>query len=633
MLEADADWLAISIAGSKRVRWDIDRDVVRARRHEPLDKCLPDAMTGAGQLGFLSEHEQLLLARVQARTYAQVAAAADRLMALYAWRAPQATREPAIEALVRMVDEKLKHRDLFRQLARELGDSLPTGPAFAHDSAATEAVLGLPRWALLGLALHTQLSAQAHYRCALAARERLCPLWADVFLFHWKEEAQHAMLVESAWRTEDRLLGDEARERAAGQLLRSLEHFATRLDAHAAADADGFLAVARRFFTSVERAALRDGVREAYRRQHVVQGLEEPRFAATLASLLAPSQLHRWNARATPSSPTSPTPPIPTEETAMKHAILATFAVACLIAAAFAGAPPAEPIQPIPQAPTADAAKAELGKVLFFDKRLSKGDSISCASCHAFDKGGAWPALRPMGAGGKEHPFNSPSVFNTAFNFRQLWGGGQESVDGVVEAVVKSPFVFASSWPEVMGKLSADAALQERFRKSYPAGLTQENVVQAIAEYTRSLTTPNARFDQYLRGKADAITKEERAGYELFKKNGCVACHNGVNVGGNAFRKFGLAADYFAGRGELKPADQGRFNVTKREEDRHVFKVPSLRNVALTAPYFHDGSAATLPEAVQAMFVYQLGRPAPAQDVELIVKFLGTLTGEAPKGD
>ena len=316
----------------------------------------------------------------------------------------------------------------------------------------------------------------------------------------------------------------------------------------------------------------------------------------------------------------------------MKFILPAAIVASCLVAAAVvAGAPPAEPVQPIPPVSPADPAKAGLGKVLFFDQRLSTNNSMSCASCHAFDKGGAWAAVRPVGAGGKEHPFNSPSVFNTAFNFRQLWGGGQESVDGVVEAVVKSPFVFASSWPEVMGKLSADAQLQERFRKAYPAGLTQESVVHAIGEYTRSLTTPNARFDQYLRGKADALTMDERLGWELFKKDGCVACHGGVNVGGNMFQKFGLAGDYFAGR-EQRSADQGRFNVTKREEDRHVFKVPSLRNVALTAPYFHDGSAATLPDAVKAMYIYQLGRAASPRDVELVVRFLGTLTGEAPAG-
>jgi cytochrome c peroxidase len=292
----------------------------------------------------------------------------------------------------------------------------------------------------------------------------------------------------------------------------------------------------------------------------------------------------------------------------------------------------AEPIQPLPPSVPVDRARAELGRALFFDRRLAKDDSISCASCHDFAQGGGFAAVRPKGVGGKEHALNSPSIFNVAFNFRQLWSGGQENVEGVVHAVVKSPAVFASSWPEVLGKLQADAALQARFRAAYPDGLTPDNAANAIGEYSRSLVTPNARFDQYLRGNANAITSDEKAGYELFKKYGCVACHQGVNVGGNMFQRFGVMGDYFAARGNVKPADLGRFNATQREADRHVFKVPSLRNVALTAPYFHDGSAETLPQAVQVMFTYQLGRPASQQDVDLIVKFLGTLTGEQPKG-
>ncbi|WP_354004904.1 cytochrome-c peroxidase [Ramlibacter albus] len=296
------------------------------------------------------------------------------------------------------------------------------------------------------------------------------------------------------------------------------------------------------------------------------------------------------------------------------------------------GTPPAEPIKPLPPPPVVDAAKADLGKALFFDRRFSKDNSVSCASCHAFDKGGAYAAARPTGVGGKEHGLNSPTIFNSAYNFRQLWSGGQPGIEGVVDAVVKSPVVFGSSWPEVLTKLAADGALAAKFRKAYPDGMTAANAANALGEYTRTLTTPNARFDQYLRGKADAITPDERAGYELFKKYGCVACHQGVNVGGNMFQKFGVMGDYFAARGNVKTADYGRFNVTGRESDRYVFKVPSLRNVALTAPYFHDGSADTLPQAVQVMFTYQLGRSASPQDVELIVKFLGTLTGEQPKG-
>lgn len=311
-------------------------------------------------------------------------------------------------------------------------------------------------------------------------------------------------------------------------------------------------------------------------------------------------------------------------------AALAALTFTCSAAAA-PPAPLQEPIKPLPLTIDVHRAKADLGRALFFDRRLSRDNSMSCASCHAFDKGGAWPAAKPTGVGGKVHAFNSPSIFNVAYNFRQTWSGGQESVEGVVDAVVKSQMVFATTWPDVLGKLNADAALSARFRQAYPEGITRESVSHAIAEYSRSLVTPNARFDQYLRGNPNAITAEEKAGYDLFKKYGCVACHQGVNVGGNMFQKFGVMGDYFAGRGDVKPADHGRFNVTKRDADRHVFKVPSLRNVALTAPYFHDGSADTLPQAVQVMFTYQLGRPASAQDVELIVKFLGTLTGETPK--
>jgi cytochrome c peroxidase len=298
--------------------------------------------------------------------------------------------------------------------------------------------------------------------------------------------------------------------------------------------------------------------------------------------------------------------------------------------AALAGPPPAEPIKPLPAAVAVDRTRSEIGKALFFDARFSKDNRVSCASCHDFTRGGAYPAVKPRGVAGKEHSLNSPSIFNTAFNFRQTWSGGQDSIEGVVDAVVRSPVVFGSSWPEVLGKLSADAALRERFARAYPDGMTKDSVAHAVAEYTRSLVTPNARFDRFLRGEQGAINAEERAGYDLFKKYGCVACHQGVNVGGNMFQKFGVMGDYFAARGNVQPADNGRFNATKREVDRHVFKVPSLRNVALTAPYFHDGSAATLPEAVQVMFAYQLGRPASQQDVELIVKFLGTLTGDAP---
>lgn len=290
-----------------------------------------------------------------------------------------------------------------------------------------------------------------------------------------------------------------------------------------------------------------------------------------------------------------------------------------------------EPIKPIPLTMQADSRKVALGQELFFDRRLSRGEKMACASCHRFESGGAFPARFTTGAEGKPHVVNAPSAFNVAFNFRQLWAGGAGSVEEVIDQVVRSPLVFSSTWDEVIARLARDAAFTERFKRVYPEGLNAATVSNAIAEYNRTLTTPNSRFDRYLRGEASAISKDELAGYEMFKKYGCVACHQGVNVGGNMFQKFGVMGDYFKDRGNVQPADLGRFNVTQRESDRNVFKVPSLRNVALTAPYFHDGSAATLQEAVDVMFKYQLGRPAPAQDRQLIVQFLGTLTGEQPK--
>jgi len=310
----------------------------------------------------------------------------------------------------------------------------------------------------------------------------------------------------------------------------------------------------------------------------------------------------------------------------------AAFISACVaISANVAGAAELEePIKPIPQVAVVDAAKAALGRVLFFDKRFSKDNSVSCVSCHAFDKGGAFPGAKPIGVGGRQHVLNAPSIFNTTFNFKQLWSGGADTVEEVVDQVVKSPLVFGSSWDEVLRKLSADKALEARFKKEYVNGLNAANVRNALGVYTRSLTTPNARFDKYLRGDQGAITVDEKKGYELFKKYGCIACHQGINVGGNMFQTFGVMGDYFKSRGNVTESDYGRFNFTKHESDRFMFKVPSLRNVELTAPYFHDGSAATLQEAVGVMFKYQLGRSAPQQDMDEIVKFLGTLTGEVP---
>jgi cytochrome c peroxidase len=288
-----------------------------------------------------------------------------------------------------------------------------------------------------------------------------------------------------------------------------------------------------------------------------------------------------------------------------------------------------EPITPLPslQSLNLDERKVKLGDSLFNDVRLSENNSISCSSCHQIGLGGADGRKTSVGIYGQIGPINAPTVLNSGFNFRQFWDGRAKSLEDQIDGVVHNPKEFASKWPEIIDKLRKDTSMLGRFRELYPDGLTEKNAKNAIATFERSLVTPS-RFDRFLLGDEKAISIEEGKGYQLFKQYGCVACHQGVNVGGNMYQKFGVFSRYFEKRGDITPADGGRFNVTNREEDRHVFKVPSLRNVALTAPYFHDASAATLDEAVNVMFINQIGRVAPEENRRLIVKFLQSLTGE-----
>lgn len=288
-----------------------------------------------------------------------------------------------------------------------------------------------------------------------------------------------------------------------------------------------------------------------------------------------------------------------------------------------------EPIRPLPERVDFDPAKAALGKRLFFDPRFSRDGKVSCASCHDFAKGGADGRAHSPGVDGRTSPINSPTVFNTGFNFRQLWTGKAESLEEQVDMAIANPKVFDSSWDGILARLSRDAALVRDFKNAYPDGLTRRNVTDALVVFERSLVTPS-RFDAWLRGNADAISAEEKQGYARFKSYGCIACHQGVNVGGNMYQVFGVMRPYLGKDASEQETDLGRYLVTRRESDKYVFKVPSLRNVALTAPYFHNGSARTLEEAVDVMIKYQLGRTAPPEDKALIVKFLHTLSGTVP---
>jgi cytochrome c peroxidase len=286
-----------------------------------------------------------------------------------------------------------------------------------------------------------------------------------------------------------------------------------------------------------------------------------------------------------------------------------------------------EPIMPVPLFVGLDEKKVALGEQLFNDPRLSRDNSISCASCHALEKGGTDRLALSTGIGGKVGEVNAPTVFNSAYNFKQFWDGHAETLEDQIEGPTHNTLEMDSNWTEIITKLKASPDYVQAFSAIYPGEIQGDNIKDAIATFERSLITPNARFDRYLRGETNALTDEEKQGYQLFKSYGCVSCHQGINVGGNLFQKFGLMGDYFAGR-KVSKADFGRFNVTGKETDKYVFKVPSLRNVALTAPYFHDGSAKQLEDAVMIMSFYQLGRPLSLDDRDAIVKFLKTLSGE-----
>ncbi|MEW5848277.1 MAG: cytochrome c peroxidase [Myxococcota bacterium] len=291
---------------------------------------------------------------------------------------------------------------------------------------------------------------------------------------------------------------------------------------------------------------------------------------------------------------------------------------------------PVESLAPLPPPEKLDPRKVELGKKLFHDVRLSRDQSISCSNCHPVGRGGVDGQRFSRGVGGTA-ALNTPSVLNAAFNFRQTWSGNAPSLEDVVEAPVLSPTLMGNNWDVVVTRLREAPAYAAAFNDLY-GEVSAHGVKDAVAEYMRFIVPRGSRFDRFLMGETDALSPEEYQGYLHFVGYGCVSCHQGRNVGGNMYAPLGVMGDYFKERGEITKADLGRYNVTGRERDRHVFKVPSLRNVALTAPYFHDGSAATLDAAITIMARYQLGRGLTASEITQIAAFLNTLTGLVPSG-
>lgn len=289
-----------------------------------------------------------------------------------------------------------------------------------------------------------------------------------------------------------------------------------------------------------------------------------------------------------------------------------------------------EPILPVRAQTQFDPRKVQLGRQLFIDVRLSGDNTISCNSCHNLAAGGVDGRARSLGINGAEGDINAPTVFNCALNFKQFWDGRADTLEDQIDGPTHNPREMGSNWDTIIQKLTADPELVKSFGALYPSGITTITVKDAIATFERSLTTPDSRFDRYLRGEATALNEDEKKGYRLFKDLGCISCHQGMNAGGNMFQPFGVMADYFAKRGNVTKADLGRFNVTGLPQDRHRFRVPGLRNVELTAPYFHDASAKTLEDAVRLMAEYQLAQPLEEDQVRLVTAFLKTLTGEQP---
>jgi cytochrome c peroxidase len=285
------------------------------------------------------------------------------------------------------------------------------------------------------------------------------------------------------------------------------------------------------------------------------------------------------------------------------------------------------PIHPLPDSLPVDARKVALGKRLFHDARLSGNETLSCASCHDLARAGTDGLPASLGIHGRSNRRNAPTVYNAVFNFRQFWDGRAANLEEQALSPITDPNEMGATWPQVLARLNKEAELVAEFKTLYPDGIQPANIANAIAEFERTLITPNAPFDRFLKGEANALSPEAKRGWALFQQTGCISCHQGINVGGNMFQKFGVIEDPTTMAHPVgAEGDLGRFRVTGRDEDRLVFKVPSLRNVALTAPYFEGGEVETLNRAVDIMARVQIGTELSGEEIRLIVAFLESLT-------
>lgn len=295
-----------------------------------------------------------------------------------------------------------------------------------------------------------------------------------------------------------------------------------------------------------------------------------------------------------------------------------------------------EPIRPIAEAKDVDAKRVALGFKLYHDTRLSVDNTVSCASCHDLNGGGVDNHQYSHGVNEQLGGVNAPTVYNAAYNFVQFWDGRAMTLEAQAAGPPLNPIEMASkSFDEIVAKLNADAEFVAEFKQVYADGFNEANITDAIAAFERTLVTPNSQFDKWLRGDDEALTAQELHGYELFKEYSCATCHVGANLGGESYELMGIYHDYFADRDadtklnhQPNVEDNGRNKETKLERDIHRFKTPGLRNIELTWPYFHDGTRATMEEAVRDMAYYQVDAELSEDEINDIVAFLRTLTGE-----
>lgn len=288
--------------------------------------------------------------------------------------------------------------------------------------------------------------------------------------------------------------------------------------------------------------------------------------------------------------------------------------------------------EPIPQEiDDVNEDKVELGRALFHDKDLSADGTVSCATCHVIEEGGGDGHPTSIGIDDQDVGIHSPTVLNSRYYFKQFWDGREDTLEAQASGPVEDPKEMAGSWDDVVEYVSNDEIYSELFEELYDDGATEETATHAIAEFERTLVTPDAPFDDFLRGDEEALDEQQLAGLEAFMDTGCATCHSGKIFSDDRFQKMGAVHDYFEDRGgEITDADLGRYNVTGDEADKHHFKVPTLRNVELTGPYFHDGQVETLEAAVDKMAYYQLGRELDDETIDNMVAFMKSLTGEIP---